>query len=92
MHTTPTAIRAATLSALTAAAVRSASRLWTAWRHRRELLMLVAADDRMLADIGLRRSDLNAALSLPVSEDPSAHLVRARQERLRYRARQRIGM
>lgn len=92
MHTIPTTIRAATLSALAAAAARTASRLWKAWRNRRQVVMLVEADDRMLADIGLTRSDLNSALSSPVSEDPSFYLARARHERLRNRARHRIGL
>lgn len=92
MHSTPATIRATTLAVIGAAALGGLSRLWRAWQHRRQVLALVEADDRMLADIGLTRSDLNGALSAPSTEDPSYYLSRARQERLRHRARHRIGM
>lgn len=92
MHSNQIAIRTATLSGVGAAVLQSLTRLWTAWQHRRQVLALVEADDRMLADIGLTRSDLNGALASPASDDPSYYLSRARQERLRHRARGRLGM
>jgi uncharacterized protein YjiS (DUF1127 family) len=43
-------------------------------RHRREVQMLAGLDRRMLADIGLTRSDLTDAFSEPFWEDPTALL------------------
>jgi len=54
--------------------------LWRGtWRFivaRRDLAQLVELDDRMLADIGLRRSDLHAAQCAPFWEDPTRLLKR----------------
>lgn len=62
-------------------------RLFRAWRHRREVAQLLHADDRMLADIGLTRLDVEGALSAPVSYDPSQLLLRSRAERRTYMRR-----
>jgi uncharacterized protein YjiS (DUF1127 family) len=43
-------------------------------RHRREAQVLAGLDHRMLADIGISRSDLNDAFSEPFWEDPTALL------------------
>ena len=52
-------------------------------RHRREARLLAGLDRRMLADIGLTRSDLNDAFSEPFWEDPTALLrERAIERRL----------
>ena len=61
------------------------ARLYRAWRHRRDVERLLAMDDYLLSDIGLNRYDVQTALSGPVGEDPSLHLVRARQEARRRR-------
>jgi uncharacterized protein YjiS (DUF1127 family) len=53
-----------------AALVQVVRRIVVAIRHRRELARLTDLDDRMLADIGLRRSDLHAARSVPLWQDP----------------------
>jgi uncharacterized protein YjiS (DUF1127 family) len=60
----------------TAAAVmtRGAGLLVAAIRGRRELSRLADRDDRMLADIGLTRSDLHDAHSEPLWHDPTAML------------------
>jgi uncharacterized protein YjiS (DUF1127 family) len=54
--------------------------LWRGtWRFiaaRRDLALLADLDDRMLADIGLRRSDLHAAQCVPFWEDPTRVLTR----------------
>jgi hypothetical protein len=39
-------------------------------------------DDAQLADIGLKRSDVENALQLPFTTDPSMYLLRARQNPL----------
>jgi hypothetical protein len=61
---------------------------WIAKRYRalvgRTLVMdMCDFDDAQLADIGLIRSDLNHALSVPLSSDPTLHLVRSRRDPLR---------
>jgi uncharacterized protein YjiS (DUF1127 family) len=43
-------------------------------RHRREAAALAGLDRRMLADIGLNRSDLRDAFSEPFWEDPTVLL------------------
>jgi len=43
-------------------------------RHRREARMLAGLDRRMLADIGITRSDLRDAFSEPFWDDPTALL------------------
>jgi uncharacterized protein YjiS (DUF1127 family) len=56
--TTPTAL------------VQVARQIVVAIKHRRGLARLADCNDRMLADIGLRRSDLHAAGSVPLWQDP----------------------
>jgi len=61
--------------------------LFKAWRSRRDLTLLASFDDRMLADIGLTRSDLrDAAAALPW-RDPTSVLVSRVGERRRHRGR-----
>ena len=68
-------------------ALRAAHRLWRNWKSRREVEMLLEADEYMLRDIGLTRGDVVASLVAPGSVDPSHHLIRARAERRRSRSR-----
>ncbi|MDH0613272.1 MULTISPECIES: DUF1127 domain-containing protein [unclassified Agrobacterium] len=42
---------------------------------------LTQLDDRLLADIGLARSDVRDALNTGLLEDPTAHLTRAARKR-----------
>jgi len=42
---------------------------------------LTELDDRLLADIGLARSDVTNALNTGLLEDPTAHLTRAARTR-----------
>ncbi len=44
------------------------------YRHRRDIATLLAWDDRALDDIGVTRADVQLALALPASEDPSLRL------------------
>src|SRR5262245_66481127 len=55
-----------------AALARGAWRIVVAFKHRRELAPLADCDDRTLADIGLTRSDLDAAGSEPLWQDPTS--------------------
>jgi len=59
--------------------------LMDAWRHRHDAVALAALDDRMLADIGLTRCDLNDALSEPLWRDPTIVLARRYRERRKVR-------
>ncbi len=52
-----------------------------AHRHRREAAMLAGLDRRMLADIGITRSDVRDAFSEPFWEDPTALLRERALER-----------
>jgi uncharacterized protein YjiS (DUF1127 family) len=61
--------------------VRVGRRLAGAWRHRHDATALASLDDRMLADIGLTRADLNDALAEPLWRDPTTVLARRRGER-----------
>jgi uncharacterized protein YjiS (DUF1127 family) len=54
-------------------------------RHRREAAALAGLDRRMLADIGLSRSDLNDAFSGPLWDDPTVLLSERAGERRRGR-------
>jgi uncharacterized protein YjiS (DUF1127 family) len=56
-----------------------------AWRHRHDAVALASFDDRMLADIGLTRADLNDALAEPLWRDPTSVLARRQGERRRAR-------
>ena len=53
--------------------------------------MLAAMDDRMLADIGLTRSDLRDAYAEPLWRDPTDMLAGRAREKRRYRPRRRDG-
>jgi uncharacterized protein YjiS (DUF1127 family) len=55
------------------------------WRHRRDAVAIAAFDDRMLADIGLTRCDLNDALSEPLWRDPTIVLAHRYCERRKVR-------
>ena len=55
---------------------RMLTNLVKALRHRREIKNLAEFDDRMLADIGLTRSDVWSALDEPFTRNPSWVLVR----------------
>ena len=65
--------------------VRAGRWLAEAWRHRHDAAALAAFDDRMLADIGLTRADLNDALAEPLWRDPTSVLARRQGERRRAR-------
>src|SRR5450432_2230868 len=55
-------------------------------RHRRQASLLAGPDRRMLADIGITRSDVRDAFSEPFWEDPSALLNERAIERRMNRA------
>lgn len=58
------------------------ARLWRAWENRRAAARyLGGADERMLHDIGLTASDVDAAFSGPIWRDPTEHLGRVQRGR-----------
>jgi uncharacterized protein YjiS (DUF1127 family) len=64
-----------------AALTRGACLFVVAIRGRRELSRLADRDDRMLADIGLTRSDLHDAHSEPLWRNPTSILSRRANRR-----------
>ena len=50
-------------------------------KHRRDAGRLAGLDDRMLADIGITRSDLRDAYSAPLWQDPTDTLAKRASER-----------
>jgi uncharacterized protein YjiS (DUF1127 family) len=61
--------------ALAGIVVRALTRTITALKNRRQVAELSALSDRSLKDIGLVRSDVHAALAVPIFHDPSLHLI-----------------
>ena len=72
-------------AAMATAVVRLGRWVADAWRHRHDAVALASFDDRMLADIGLTRADLNDALAEPLWRDPTSVLARRQGERRRAR-------
>ncbi|MFM9973399.1 MAG: DUF1127 domain-containing protein [Beijerinckiaceae bacterium] len=60
--------------ALTGIAFRAIAQIFVVLKNRRQIARLADLDDRALKDIGLIRSDVDAALTLPLHMDPSHHL------------------
>jgi uncharacterized protein YjiS (DUF1127 family) len=76
----------AVLSRLRAAVVALAGRLaalWQAIENRRQIGRLATLDDRYLADIGITRGDVHAALASSLSDNPSNQLRALAGERRR---------
>ena len=77
-----TAVPAAkVLAALAGRIGRSLKQLADRMKNRRDDFRLADMDDRMLADIGINRSDLRDAYSRPLWQDPSELLARRAIER-----------
>lgn len=84
MRALPVLSRAFGLIASAAALVAAAK---TAWMRRRLVAQMTGFDDHMLRDIGLTRTDLDAALSVAGFDDPTQRLaLRAREARSNRRA------
>lgn len=70
-----------------AVALNSMRKFARVLKNRRNARMLAGMDDRMLADIGLNRSDLRDAYAQPLWRDPTDVLAgRARDKRVNRRA------
>ena len=68
--------------AVVANGLRTVSR---ALKNRRDAAMLAGMDERMLADIGLTRSDLRDAYAEPLWRDPTDILAGRARDKRRYR-------
>ena len=69
------------LAAASVSSARQLVRLARALKNRRAATALAGLDDRMLADIGLTRSDLRDAYAEPLWHDPTNVLVGRAAER-----------
>ena len=74
------------LSSIVSVIVAGLQRLSRALKHRRDASLLAGMDDRMLADIGLTRSDLHDAYAEPLWRDPTDLLAGRACEKRRYRS------
>ncbi|MDO9412490.1 MAG: DUF1127 domain-containing protein [Pseudolabrys sp.] len=70
--------------------VFSAKAITRAMRNRHNATVLAGLDSRMLADIGLTRSDVHDAFSAPLWEDPTTLLSERAIERRMNRAVTRV--
>ena len=61
-------------------------------KNRHDASLLAEMDDRMLADIGLTRSDVRDAVSEPIWSDPTAILASRAQERRKHRAQATVTL
>ncbi|HOV04774.1 MAG TPA: DUF1127 domain-containing protein [Hyphomicrobiales bacterium] len=68
--------------ALFARVTRQVKNLWKNWHDRRALMALAEMPHRQLADLGVTRADLDAALLAPLNESPST-ILRIRMTRRR---------
>jgi uncharacterized protein YjiS (DUF1127 family) len=80
LTTLPTPVRLLAIAEALAAFARCLGKLPTALARRGQLLRLGEHDDHILADIGVTREDINAALSARFWCDPSAKLVQGRRD------------
>lgn len=77
-------------AALLAPVVLSSKAIARAMRNRQNANVLAGLDSRMLADIGLTRSDVHDAFSAPLWEDPTTLLSERAIERRMNRAVTRV--
>ncbi len=78
------------LAAFLAPVVLSSKAIARAMRNRQRANVLAGLDQRMLADIGLTRSDVHDAFSAPLWEDPTTLLSERAIERRMNRAVTRV--
>ena len=71
----PVQLCGGTFAAMAQVVVSRIRQVVMAVKHRRDIAILASFDDRMLADIGLNRSDLREAFGGPMWRDPTALLV-----------------
>lgn len=62
------------LKACVRALAKRISSVWNFWAYRRTMTQITTLDDHMLKDIGITRGDVQAATTLPYSDDPTSRL------------------
>jgi uncharacterized protein YjiS (DUF1127 family) len=62
--------------------LRRLTELSSAWRGRKLVNSMHDFDDAQLADIGIKRADVEAALQLPIFVNPSLYLEAVRKTRI----------
>jgi uncharacterized protein YjiS (DUF1127 family) len=67
------------------------ARLLRNWRSRRRLARLRDLDDHLLADIGVRREEVDRALALPLTVNSAEALQHSARRRRLEEARRRPG-
>jgi uncharacterized protein YjiS (DUF1127 family) len=77
------------LAATLTAAIRKVGQVL---KNRHDATMLAGMDERMLADIGLTRSDLHDAFAEPIWNDPTAILASRAGERRKHRAQLTVNL
>ena len=82
---TTSSLFAGTVAAIAQSAALRVWNLLCAMKNRHDAGLLAGFDDRMLADIGLTRSDVRDAYSVPLWRDPTVILKDRVGERHRYR-------
>jgi uncharacterized protein YjiS (DUF1127 family) len=85
-------IAAAASAALTGLLALHVKQVFRALKNRREANLLAEFDDRMLADIGLTRNDVQDAHSVPLWQDPTTLLTVRAGEKRRYRRGAPFGL
>ncbi len=88
---TPARTAPSVFASAVAALVTGLKALSRALKNRRDATLLATMDDRMLADIGLTRSDLRDAYAEPLWRDPTDMLAGRVDEKRRYRPRRGGG-
>jgi uncharacterized protein YjiS (DUF1127 family) len=88
---TPVRTSPSVFASAVAALVTGLRAISRALKNRRDAAMLAGMDDRMLADIGLTRSDLRDAYAEPLWRDPTDRLADRVSEKRRYRRRRGDG-
>ncbi len=80
-----------TLGFVLAGVLLALRKLTRALRNRRDAALLARFDERMLADIGLTRSDLRDAYAEPLWRDPTDILAQRADERRKHRPAEALG-
>jgi uncharacterized protein YjiS (DUF1127 family) len=84
-HFAPARTAPSVFASVVAALVTGLRAVSRALKNRRDAVILTGMDDRMLADIGLTRSDLRDAYAEPLWRDPTDVLAGRARDKRRYR-------
>lgn len=84
-HFAPARTSPSVFASVVAALVTGVRTVSRAMKNRRDANLLAGMDDRMLADIGLTRSDLRDAYAEPLWRDPTDILAGRARDKRRYR-------